>query len=127
MTKTICFHHDDADGQGSGAVVRYALGPDVLLFEADHDDRPIPWDEVNDADKIIVVDFSFPLETMLKFADGRDLIWIDHHKSAIAQLGEYAEEWNGLQSIDEAACVLSWKYFFPEAACSKGNHPDRRP
>jgi len=119
MTKTICFHHDDADGQASAAVVRYALGPDVALFEADYDDRPIPWNEVEKSEKIIVTDFSFPPEIMQRFAQGRDLIWIDHHKSAIAELGEIAKDWKGLQSTEESACVLAWKYFFPERPVPK--------
>jgi len=64
MTKTICFHHNDADGRASGAVVRYALGEEVTLFEVDYDGRPIPWGEVEKADKVIVVDFSFPRQDM---------------------------------------------------------------
>ena len=119
MTKTICFHHDDADGQASAAVVRYALGPDVAFFEVDYDDRPIPWGEVENAEKIIVTDFSFPPGIMQRFSQGRDLIWIDHHKSAIAQLGEIAKKWNGLQSTEESACVLAWKFFFPERPVPK--------
>ena len=114
MTKTICFHHNDADGRASGAVVRYALGEEVTLFEVDYDGRPIPWGEVEKADKVIVVDFSFPRKGMERMADGRALVWIDHHKSAITELGEVSRNWVGLRSIDEAACVLSWKYFFPE-------------
>jgi len=119
MTKTICFHHNDADGRASGAVVRYALGEEVDLIEVDYDGKPIPWEKVDKAEKIVVVDFSFPRQDMERLAKEKNLVWIDHHKSAITQLGDISPSWDGLRSIDEAACVLSWKYFFPERPVPK--------
>jgi len=114
MTKTICFHHDDPDGRASGAIVRYALNKDVLLIETDYDGTPIPWDNVEQAERVIVTDFSFPKEDMLRLAYGRELIWIDHHKSALAEFAEISKDWDGFRDISEAACVLTWKYFFPD-------------
>lgn len=114
MKKNICFHHNDPDGRASGAIVRYALGPDVQLIESDYDSTPIPWDIVAQAEKVIVVDFSFPIDVMVNLAEGRELVWIDHHKSAIAELTGIADDWPGIRDISEAACVLTWKYFFPE-------------
>ena len=116
MSLTICFHHDDADGRASGAVVRYALGKDVHLIEIDYDRLVIPWDLVENADRVVVTDFSFPLDWMKRLADGRELIWIDHHVSAIKEFQGISDEWPGLRDINEAACVLAWKYFFPERA-----------
>jgi len=119
MTQTICFHHNDPDGHASGAIVRYALGPEVQLIESDYDGRPIPWEKVAQADKVVVVDFSFPVDEMLKLAEGRELVWIDHHKSAIADFAGIADNWPGIRDISEAACVLTWKYFFPERPVPK--------
>ena len=114
MTKSICFHHNDPDGQASGAIVRYALGDSVTLIESDYGSTPIPWDLVERAEQVIVTDFSFPLKDMQRLADDRELVWIDHHKSAMAEFEGIAEDWPGLRDISEAACVLTWKYFFPE-------------
>lgn len=114
MTNTICFHHNDPDGHASGAIVRYALHKDVLLIESDYDATPIPWEKVGKADRIIVVDFSFPKEEMLRLADGREFIWIDHHISAIREFEQLSKEWDGIRDTSEAACVLTWKYFFPD-------------
>jgi uncharacterized protein len=119
MTQTICFHHNDPDGHASGAIVRYALGPDVQLVESDYDATPIPWDVVAQAEKVIVVDFSFPVDEMVELAEGRELVWIDHHKSAIAEFSEMADNWPGIRDVSEAACVLAWKYFFPERPVPK--------
>ena len=114
MSLTVCFHHDDADGRGSGAVVRYALGKDVHLIEIDYDRMVIPWDLIEKADRVVVTDFSFPVDWMKRLADGREFIWIDHHISAIKEFQGIADEWSGLRDVEEAACVNAWKYFFPE-------------
>ena len=119
MTQTLCFHHNDPDGQASGAIVRYALGPEVQLIESDYDGTPIPWEKVGQAEKIIVVDFSFPVDEMVKLAEGREFVWIDHHKSAMAEFDGIADNWPGVRDISEAACVLTWKYFFPERSVPK--------
>jgi len=114
MTKSICFHHNDPDGHASGAIVQYALGDTVTLIESDYDDTPIPWDLVEETEQVIVTDFSFPVEEMQRLAKGRELVWIDHHKSAMAEFAGIADDWPGIRDISEAACVLTWKYFFPE-------------
>ena len=119
MTKSICFHHNDPDGHASGAIVKYALGDSVTLIESDYDGTPIPWDLVEGAKQIIVTDFSFPVEIMKRLAEGRELVWIDHHKSAMAEFAGLADNWPGIRDISEAACVLTWRYFFPERPVPK--------
>jgi oligoribonuclease NrnB/cAMP/cGMP phosphodiesterase (DHH superfamily) len=114
MTKSICFHHNDPDGHASGAIVKYALGDSVTLIESDYDGTPIPWDLVEKAEQVIVTDFSFPVDVMKRLADGRELVWIDHHKSAMLEFEGIADDWPGIRDIFEAACVLTWKYFFPK-------------
>jgi len=114
MTKSICFHHNDPDGHASGAIVKYALGDDVTLIESDYDGTPIPWDQVEQAEQVIVTDFSFPVNDMKRLAEGRELVWIDHHKSAMFVFEGIADDWPGIRDLSEAACVLTWKYFFSE-------------
>jgi len=114
MTNTICFHHNDPDGRASGAIVRYAFDKDVLFIESDYEKTPVPWEKVEQAKHVIVVDFSFPKEDMLRLADGRKLTWIDHHKSAMLDLADASKNWEGIRDVSEAASVLTWKYFFPD-------------
>ncbi len=113
MMDTLCFHHNDADGRASAAIVRRALGDHVLCYEMDYNHVVVPWNAVEVAGRVVVVDFSLPREQMLRLADGRELIWIDHHKSALEELADVADRWPGLRRLDEAACVLTWRYFFP--------------
>ena len=114
MTKSICFHHNDPDGHASGAIVCYALGDEVTLIESDYDGTPIPWDLVEQAEQVIVTDFSFPIGDMQRLADGREMVWIDHHKSAMLEFEGIADTWAGIRDLSEAACVLTWKHFFPD-------------
>jgi oligoribonuclease NrnB/cAMP/cGMP phosphodiesterase (DHH superfamily) len=114
MKQAICFHHNDPDGRASGAIARYALGHELLLVESDYDEQPLPWDQIATADQVYVLDFSFPIAEMQKMAAGREFTWIDHHKSALAELNGVADDWPGIRDLSEAACVLTWKYFFPQ-------------
>jgi len=119
MTNTICFHHNDPDGCASGAIVRYALGKDVLLIKSDYDKTIIPWEKVEKVERVIVTDFSFPANEMLRLAAGREFIWIDHHKSAMVEFAETGKDWQGIRDISEAGCVLTWKYFLPDRPIPK--------
>ena len=111
--RTICLHHNDTDGRASAAIIRRALGPEVRLYEMDYGES-LPLDQIISADHIIIVDFSLPKSEMEKLAAYHQLTWIDHHKSAIEELSSIADSWAGVRDTEEAACVLTWNYFFPK-------------
>jgi oligoribonuclease NrnB/cAMP/cGMP phosphodiesterase (DHH superfamily) len=107
-----CLYHNDMDGRCAAAVVRHALGQDVHLHPTDYGEN-LPWKTIEESRRVVVVDFSLPLEDMLRIQEHTDLIWIDHHKTAITQLSSL-EGVSGIRDVGEAACVLAWKYFFPD-------------
>ncbi len=115
MKKTLCIYHNDADGRASAAIVRRALGPKVSLCEMKYGDS-LPLEEILVAEQIIIVDFSLPREDMERLANYHQLTWIDHHKTAIDELADISQTWAGTRDNSEAACVLTWKHYFP-------NHP----
>jgi oligoribonuclease NrnB/cAMP/cGMP phosphodiesterase (DHH superfamily) len=39
--------------------------------------------------------------------------WIDHHKTAIEELADIANDMPGVRDTNQAACVLTWGYYFP--------------
>ena len=109
---TLCLHHNDTDGRASGAIVRKALGKRVWLYEMDYSDS-VPMEQVIKADKIIIVDFSLSREEMERLSEYHTLVWIDHHKSAIEEMKDISENWLGVRDTREAACILTWHYYFP--------------
>jgi len=117
-----CFYHSaDLDGHCSGAIVRWAYPDDceVEMWPIDYG-FPFPWDKIEPEETVYMVDFSLqPFELMVKLANMCNLVWIDHHKSAI----EAHKEWNhhnlehpldilGVRKTGIGACRLTWDYLF---------------
>lgn len=114
----LCIYHiADHDGKGSAAIVK-SVYPETELMGLNHD-MEIPYDEINKHDKIIVCDFSLPLDFMFQLSQTRDFTWIDHHVSVIDQYEKIIAEGNrkpikGIRRVGTAALMLTWEYFYPD-------------
>ena len=102
-----CYYHkEDFDGICSAAVVNKAI-PGTELIGANYHTIP-----TGKNDTIIIVDLSFSKAIMERLLnDGNQIIWIDHHKSALEQL--YQMHLKGKQELNIGACELAWEFFFP--------------
>lgn len=115
----IIYHHDDMDGITSAAIINYFLKDDNAKYYAvNYGDM---WD-VNEVhnEVVYVVDFSFPNMRELSAAC-KQLIWIDHHKTAMEQ---QAAAWNdesieGERNLKYAGCELTWMYMAPTTLMPK--------
>lgn len=127
------FHKSDLDGVCSGAIVKHFV-PDVELYGFDYGED-FPWDIVEflrDPESevpvdgcpdlaagvcprrtVYLVDVSLPPEDMKRLAEVSNLVWVDHHKTAL-------KAWFGADTrpkavvvgdIRYAACELVWMYF----------------
>jgi oligoribonuclease NrnB/cAMP/cGMP phosphodiesterase (DHH superfamily) len=112
MRSSLCLYHDDPDGCCSAAIVRRALGGRGAFHPLEIGDA-IPWELVEANEQVVLVDYSLALEGMLRLGAGRKLVWIDHHVSALATLSEPLADVPGVRSTEAAACVLTWRAFFP--------------
>jgi len=109
--KKLCIYHRiDLDGQCSAAIVRRRFH-DVELHGWNYGDQ-IPWEKIEDADEVILVDVSFPPVEMCRLPPGS--VWIDHHKTAIESMGDAGKAISGTRRDGTAACELSWEYYFPD-------------
>lgn len=114
-----CIYHEaDLDGVMSAAIVkRYSKekGESIDLIPYNYG-KEIP--DVNKYDKVFVVDVSFGKRTMFLFMEWRekgiDVVWIDHHKSAIDEAGLDASIIKGKRRVGAAACELTWEYLFDD-------------
>jgi len=110
--KTLCIHHNDADGYCSGAIVKY-FEKDVTTVSMNYG-YDIPWKKIKEAKKVYMVDFGLqPFSEMIKLSEmkGDNLIWIDHHKTSIEDMEKSGRSFKGLQIIGQAGCELTWQYF----------------
>jgi len=109
----ICFYHNrDLDGVCSAAIVKNFV-PECELYGIDYGDE-FPWDRADTGKRTVyMVDFSLPAEDMKRLAEVSDLIWIDHHKTAIdgAIACGTIEFSGGIWITDYAACELCWQWF----------------
>ena len=110
----ICIYHSrDLDGWMSAAIVKLRH-PEVELIGWDYG-QPVP-ESLDETSLIILVDICLPKPTMDMLGKNGtgNLIWIDHHISAIKEMKvDGVPEPAGLRNIHFAACELTWKYFFP--------------
>lgn len=115
----IIYHHDDMDGITSAAIINHFLrDSEAKYYAVNYGDT---WD-VNEVreEVVYVVDFSFPDMELLSNSC-KQLIWIDHHKTAMEQ---QAAAWNdpaieGERSLVYAGCELTWRYMAPATLMPK--------
>ena len=131
-----CYHHNDLDGRASGAVVAdYLYGEEhcqivlpesrerffsknLRCIEVDYNSE-VSFEGITPQDTVIIVDFTFsPEQFDLLLERTRKVVWIDHHKTFLA---EKYDKYSGLKGIRNpstskegfAGCVLTWQYFNP--------------
>jgi oligoribonuclease NrnB/cAMP/cGMP phosphodiesterase (DHH superfamily) len=103
-------YHGDLDGHCSGAIAyKYyrERGVEPELIEAIR--YGLTFDNVEKDEPVIVVDFSLPFTELLKIT--KNIIWIDHHQTAIDEFEHLGLE--GIRKSGIAGCELTWKFFYP--------------
>jgi len=114
MNRVFVLHHNDLDGRLSGAIVKKKYSA-AELHEINYGDA-IPWEEMAGAD-LYIVDFSLlPADMARALGQQSNVVWIDHHQTAINQLYPTYESLPGIRSMEQAGCRLTWDYLFPHDA-----------
>jgi len=119
----MCIYHGNcADGFGAAWVVRRAFaGCDIEFHPATHG-NPAP--DVT-GKKVIIVDFSYPYETLVAMAGvAESVLVLDHHKTAQAELKDVphaglvhkdyqvAPRLQALFDMNRSGAGIAWDYFF---------------
>jgi oligoribonuclease NrnB/cAMP/cGMP phosphodiesterase (DHH superfamily) len=113
-----CFYHDDLDGKAAAFVVaRYehlCTKSEPTEVVAMNYGKSFPLDVVAPGERVWIVDYSIdPLEMITLLDRTCDVVWIDHHKTAIAKYADFHREIKGIREDGTAGCVLAWKFCFP--------------
>jgi oligoribonuclease NrnB/cAMP/cGMP phosphodiesterase (DHH superfamily) len=114
-----CLFHKDNDGRASAAIVyKYYIREHRTLedfkFIGINYDMEFPFSSIVQNELIVIVDFSLQnkgdFDKLLKITS--NVIWIDHHKTAIAKHSD--TELDGIRRNGTAGCALTWEFFYPE-------------
>lgn len=107
-----CFYHSaDLDGHCSGAIVKRHY-PDAEVIGINYGD-PFPWESITPGEEVWMVDFSLqPFSDMVRLNGMCRLVWIDHHKTAIAEAQQCGFQASKDQRLEVllAACEATWTY-----------------
>lgn len=111
--KTLCIYHGvDFDGYCSAAIVKKAI-QNTTCIGTNHGQPTYFMEKIDKSTIVIIVDFSFPKPIMENIiSKAADVIWIDHHKTAIDALEGFNLQ--GIRDTKKAACILTWEYFFSD-------------
>ena len=103
-------YHNDLDGYCSAhLVIRNTAGAKQLI-EVTYDDE-IDIDDFLPNSKVYIVDFHIDPVKMLELQDKCEVVWIDHHKTAIEKYKDYPHDIEGIRRDGTAACELVFEYF----------------
>jgi uncharacterized protein len=129
MIKHLVLYHEDNDGYCSAAIVKKYLDywnvpGEAKFVPLDYHkvEKFLDWfegfmkNQDNNLRNLIILDFSFGenWKRLLNVFPMENIVWIDHHKNAIENdYGTNICEAGGMRDSSNAACMLTWKYFFP--------------
>jgi len=112
----LCIYHANCnDGSGAALAVHRKYGDVGNFYKPCQygDDFP----SFPNGEEIIIVDFSFPRDVLLKAAEkAKSILIIDHHKTAEKQLASISKDADNITAVFDmghSGAVLAWKYFHP--------------
>lgn len=107
-----CIYHSiDLDGWMSAAIIKRAH-PNAIFIGWNYGDK---FPHIQNNAIVYMVDISFPPKVMQELLERYiDIVWIDHHISAINANRGFIDKMEGIQDTTMAACELTWNYMFPK-------------
>ena len=111
------FYHTDLDGIASAEIINYynrqqGVTEIINFYSINYKDK-FPIEKIKSMEVVYVVDFSLSerdFDSLLEITN--NVVWIDHHKSAIETLGRKYNYLQGIREDGRAGCVLTWAYFY---------------
>lgn len=116
MNKTYIFHHDDLDGIASSLILKNYYFNSKCISCSYEKELINPLNVVNKNDTVVIVDYSFAPEIMreLYLLLDDNLIWLDHHISAINNSKKHGyNKIRGVRDTNYCGTELSWSWCIP--------------
>jgi len=110
-----CFYHEDDDGRCAGYLVnkndKGHHGIQGREFVAINYGHRFPLETILPDEVVYIVDFSISPREMEQLLDiTPNVIWIDHHKTAIDKYKDFKQPIEGLRIDGVAGCMLTYLY-----------------
>ena len=106
MTTHVIYHAGCADGFGAAWTAWRSLGDQGVHYHpASYGDTPV---HMAPGSRVYILDFSYPRETMLDLAAQHEVTLLDHHETAMADIGDLPG-----CTFDTSTCgaVMAWRHF----------------
>ena len=111
------FYHTDNDGFLSAALVaNFKPQKADMKYVPINYDKPFPMDDIEEGEEVWILDYHIPPEQMDVLLDRtRNVVWIDHHETAIKKYQAYQMSVEklpikGIRDVRLAGCALTWLY-----------------
>ena len=109
-----CYYHPDPDGMASAYSVKKFFSTENIEFIRAKYESTYDFSTLQPNEKVVLVDFALSPQSFKELLQKTaDVIWIDHHKRFMNPEYNEFKLIPGIRSLDDAACVLTWNYFFP--------------
>ena len=120
IVRRLCYHHNkDLDGYFSGAVLKYKY-PDIELRGWDYKDEVPSFESMEGYDEVILIDITFPLDTLLELGTRTKLTVIDHHISFKKQVDNHLQIGHDVVTDDLKYITFEYIYDDKRSACELG-------
>ena len=113
----VIFYHTDDDGKCAGYWAgklnkrKTGVCDHVTKYVPINYGNAIPWDQIANDELVYIVDFSFEPKDMDQLLSiTKNVIWIDHHISAINKYKDYPHKIDGIRLDGVAGCLLTYAY-----------------
>ncbi len=105
-----CFYHNDLDGRCAAFWV-LKENPACTCIPINYG-IDFPFETIGNGERIYIVDYSIqPTEMEQLLAITQDVIWIDHHISAINRYQGFGSAIKGIRYNGISGCMLTYLYF----------------
>jgi len=112
----IVFYHNDLDGCCSAFwaknyYINNNIEDEIEFKVCNYGEKDFSVDMVKENEKVWIVDYHIEPDEMEKlFYKTNNVVWIDHHQTAIDKYKDYKREIKGIRKDGIAACMLTYYY-----------------
>lgn len=108
------FYHNDLDGQCAANIIAKPVSFDASNFIEMQYGKAFPFDIIAQDETVYILDYSIEPEEMEQLLEiTTNIVWIDHHITAINKYADFPHQIAGIRKDGVAGCVLTYQYSYP--------------